>query len=178
MQGRSQFEGRAPSNMDFPVEAYVAAHGQAYHDVGQAYAKAAQIESEAKQKMVGDLAQGALSGFGAYKEGLKAEKNFAAGRAALDSDYFKKMLNLSDADASAFGSYLDQVKNDQGVEVANKMMDNQLSGIMQYAKMAKQHTYDIELQQERNKGTLGAAGIRAGGSGGGSSGFSLVDSTK
>lgn len=145
MQGRSQFQGQAPSNMDFPTEAYVSAHGQAYRDVGQAYAKAAEIESQAKQKMVGDLAQGALSGFGAYKKGVQAEKDFSAGRAMLDSPYFQKIFGMNSGDAADFGSYLDQIKKDQGVETANKVMDSSLGNVIKYAQAQQDYSHQIGL---------------------------------
>lgn len=161
MQGRNQFQGQATSNMDFPTEAYVSAHGQAYRDVGQAYAKAAQIESEAKQKMAGDLAQGALGGFGAYQKGIQAEKNFTAGRAMLKSPFFQKILGINPGEAADYGSYLDKIKKDQGVDAANSIMGSSLGSIMKYAQGIQDFERQKQLIDLRTQGAMDVAGLRA-----------------
>lgn len=145
MQGRAMYQGQPTSNMIFPTEAYVGAHAQAYRDVGQAYAKAAQIESEAKQKMVGDIAQGALGGFSEYKKGVQAEKDFTAGRAMLDSPYFKKILGMSSEDAADYGSFLDKIKKEQGVDAANKAMASSLGSIIKYAQSQQGYSQQTGL---------------------------------
>lgn len=145
MQGRNQFQGAVPSNMDFPTETYVSAHGQAYRDLGQAAVSAAQMEAQAKSKMYGDLAQGALSGFSAYKQGLAAEKNFGAGRAMLDSPYFQKILGMSSEDAADYGSFLDKIKKEQGVDAANKAMDSSLGNIIKYAQSQQGYSQQTGL---------------------------------
>lgn len=144
MQGRAMYQGQPTSNMIFPTEAYVGAHAQAYKDVGQAYAKAAEIESQARQKMAGDIAQGALGGFSEYKKGVQAEKDFTAGRAMVDSPFFQKILGMDSGDAADYGSYLDKIKKDQGVDTANKIMGSSLGSIMKYA----QGVQDFERQKE------------------------------
>lgn len=162
MQGRNQFQGGVPSNMNFPTDTYVSAHGQAYRDVGNAYARAAEIESQAKQKMVDSIMQGALQGLGAYQKGVAAEKDFAAGRAAVESPTFQKMLGLDAKSGASYGQFLDQLKSDQGVEAANRFMQTSTPGLMKFGQMQQQYNFDLGLQNARNAGALGVANVRSG----------------
>lgn len=154
MQGRAMYQGQPTSNMIFPTEAYVGAHAQAYKDVGQAYARSAEIESQARQKMAGDIAQGALGGFSEYKKGVQAEKDFTAGRAMVDSPFFQKILGMDSSDAADYGSYLDKIKKDQGVDTANKIMGSSFGSIMKYAQGVQAFEREKELQGLKTGGAI------------------------
>lgn len=160
MQGRNQFQGAVPSNMDFPTETYVSAHGQAYRDLGQAAVSAAQMEAQAKAKMYGDLAKGALGGFGAYQKSVTANKNFEAGRAMVDSPLFQKLSGLDPQDASDFGKYLDTIKGKQGVDAANDVMGSYMGNLFKYHQISQQYQHEMDLGKLRYNAAIDAANVR------------------
>jgi hypothetical protein len=153
--------------MNFPTETYVGAHSQAYRDVGQAYVNAAQTEAQAKTKMVSDLVQGALTGIGAYKQGVTAKKDFAAGRAAVESPVFQKMFGLDEKSGAQFGQLLDTMEKNQGIDAANRFMQGSLPTMLKYGLGQQDFMNQMELQRLKNQGAVDVAGMRPGGGGGG-----------
>ena len=145
MQGRNPYQGQAVSNMDFPTEAYVQAHGQAYGRLGDAYAQAAAMEAQGKQQMVEGLGKGLMGAFGEFKANREAEKNFSAGKSMLESPYFQKILGMSSEDAADYGSFLDKIKKEQGVDAANKAMDSSLGSIIKYAQSQQGYSQQTGL---------------------------------
>jgi hypothetical protein len=138
MQGRNQFQGGVPSNMNFPTEAYVGAHAQAYRDVGQAYANAAQMEAQAQSKMVSDLAQGAVGAFSAYKQGADAKKDFSANMAMLKSPSYQKVLGLSPEEATSLQTDFAKIQGDSGYGAANKQADMLFKSLFDYNRIGQQ----------------------------------------
>jgi hypothetical protein len=138
MQGRNQFQGGVPSNMNFPTDTYVNAHSQAYRDVGQAYVNAAQTEAQAKAKMVSDLAQGALGGFSAYQQGAAAKKDFSANMAMLKSPSYQKVLGLSPEEATSLQTDFAKIQADNGYGAANKQADTLFKSLFDYNRIGQQ----------------------------------------
>lgn len=164
--------------MDFPMEAYTQAHGQAYGKLGDAYAQAAVMEAQGKQQMAEGLSKGLMGAFGEFKANREAEKNFSAGRSMLESPYFQKMLGMKPDEAADFGSYLDIVKSQQGAKTANSLMENALGNIIKYSQQQRMFENELEVQRLRNAGALDVAGTRATGKSGGFSSFVPQDSTQ
>lgn len=164
--------------MDFPMEAYVQAHGQAYGKLGDAYTQAAALEAQGMQQLASGLGKGITGAFGEFKANREAEKNFSAGRSMLESPYFQKMLGIKPDEAMDFGSYLDIVKSQQGAKTANSLMENALGNIIKYSQQQRMFENELEVQRLRNAGALGVAGVKSTGRGGGFSSFVPEDSTR
>lgn len=143
--------------MDFPTEAYVQAHGQAYGRLGDAYAQAAALEAQGMQQLASGLGQGITGAFGQFKANREAEKNFSAGRSMLESPYFQKMLGMKPEEAGDFGSYLDLIKKEQGVGTANRMMESSLNNIIKSAQQQRTFEQDLALQRLRTSGAISVA---------------------
>jgi hypothetical protein len=166
--------------MDFPMEAYVQAHGQAYGKLGDAYTQAAALEAQGRQQMTEGLTKGLMGAFGEFKAGREAEKNFSAGRSMLESPYFQQMLGMKPDEAVDFGSYLDLIREKQGARTANNVMESALGNIMKYAQVSRQFENALAVQRLRNQGALDVAGMPARSSGRQvvpGTGFQLQDST-
>jgi hypothetical protein len=145
MQGRNQFQGGVPSNMNFPTDTYANAHSQAYRDVGQAYVNAAQMEAQAKTKMVSDLAQGAIGGLSAYKQGADAKKDFSANMAMLKSPSYRNVLGLSEKQATDLQSEFSKIQGDSGYGAANKAFSQLTDPLMKYAEVGRRYSQEQGL---------------------------------
>jgi hypothetical protein len=101
------------------------------------------MEAQAKTKMVSDIMQGALTGLGAYKQGVAAEKNFQTTRAAVEDPNFQKMYGLDSKSGAKFGTFLDTMYKNQGVEATNNFTKSFMPSLFDYSKMTQQ----IQAQQ-------------------------------
>lgn len=160
MQGRNQFQGGVPSNMNFPTDTYVNAHSQAYRDIGQAYVNAAQTEAQAQSKMVSDLAQGALGGFSAYQQGAAAKKDFAANMKMLDSPSYQKAFGLSKESAAELKSNFMGIQGDAGYGAANKAFSQLTDPLMKYAEMGRRYSQEQGLIGARSNAAIQEAAAR------------------
>jgi hypothetical protein len=131
--------------MNFPTETYVGAHSQAYRDVGQAYVNAAQMEAQARQKMVSDIAQGALGGLGAYKQGVDSKKDFSANMAMLKSPSYQKVLGLSPEEATSLQTNFAKIQGDSGYGAANKAFSQLTDPLVKYAEMGRRYSQEQGL---------------------------------
>jgi len=151
MQPRSPFQGQAPSNMQFPTNAYI-----------QGVTNAANIQAEAQARMgqqIGEGLQKAASAIGgAYSQNAGAKSDYSATQSMLKSPSYQKLLGLDESSAGELSKTLADVQGQGGYGAANK----QAESLLKYLFQTNQATQEMNARRDLANAQIGAANYRAG----------------
>jgi hypothetical protein len=140
MQPRSPFQGQAPSNMQFPTNAYI-----------QGVTNAANIQAEAQAKMGESIGKGLMGlgqGVGSMISEAKATKSakadYSATQSMLKSETYQKLFGLNRDSASEFSSSLSTVQGEGGYAAANKTAES----VLKYLFQTNQATQEMNARRD------------------------------
>lgn len=134
MQPRNPFQGQAPSNMQFPTDAYI-----------RGVTNAANIQAEAQARMGQQLGEGIQKAAGAYKQYSDAKFDYSATQSMLKSPTFQKLLGLDEDSAGEFSKALATTQGEGGYSAANKQFSQLIDPLMRYAEMGRRYSQEQGL---------------------------------
>ena len=155
MQPRSPFQGQAPSNMQFPTNAYI-----------QGVTNAANIQAEAQAKMGESIGKG-LMGLGQGIAGMQADaktaenakSDYNATQAMLKSPSYYKLFGFDESSASEFSKELATAQGEGGYAAANKVFSQLADPLIKYAEIGKRFSQEQDLIGLRNSAAMQQAAV-------------------
>lgn len=157
MQPRNPFQGQAPSNMQFPMDAYI-----------RGVTNAANIQAEAQAKMGEAFGKG-LMGLGQGIGGMMSESKAAAkaaetekadynaAQAMIKSPSYQKLIGLDTETSSQFSKDLSDAQAAGGYKAANKIFSQIADPLIKYAEIGRRFSQEQDLIAARTN----AANIQA-----------------
>lgn len=153
MQPRSPFQGQPPSNMQFPMDAYI-----------RGVTNAAAIQAEAQAKMgeafgkglIG-LGQGIGSMMGESKDTEKQKSDYSATQSMLKSPTYQKLLGLDENSAGELSKTLSSAQGEGGYGAANK----QAESVLKYLFQTNQATQEMNARRDLANAQIAGAYSRA-----------------
>lgn len=150
MQPRNPFQGQAPSNMQFPTDAYI-----------RGVTNAANIQAEGQARMAEGISKGIMAlgqGIGDY---MGNKKDFSANMAMLESPTYRNILGIDESAAGDLKKQFSEMQNNAGYSAANKQFSQLVDPLMKYAMMGKQFEQQMNLQNARLQTQTQIAGMPA-----------------
>lgn len=153
MQPRNPFQGQAPSNMQFPTNAYI-----------QGVTNAANIQAEAQARMGESIGKG-LMGLGQGIAGMRADaktaenakSDYSATQSMLKSPTYQKLLGLDENSAGEFSKALATAQGEGGYSAANK----QAESVLKYLFQTNQATQEMNARRDLMNAQIAGAFDRA-----------------
>lgn len=146
MQPRNPFQGQAPSNMQFPTDAYI-----------RGVTNAANIQAEGQARMGQQLGEGIQKAAGAYKQYSDAKSDYNATQAMLRSKTYQKLIGLDENSAGEFSKALATAQGEGGYSAANK----QAESLLKYLYQTNQATQEMNARRDLMNAQIQGAFDRA-----------------
>jgi hypothetical protein len=153
MQPRNPFQGQAPSNMQFPTDAYI-----------RGVTNAANIQAEAQARMgqqIGEGLQKAGSAIGsAYMQNAGAKADYSATQSMLKSPTYQKLLGLDESSAGELSKTLADVQGQGGYGAANKQSESLLKYLFQTNQATQEMNARRDLMNAQIQGAFDRAKLK------------------
>jgi hypothetical protein len=151
MQPRNPFQGQAPSNMQFPTDAYI-----------RGVTNAANIQAEAQARMGQQLGEGIQKAAGAYKQNADAKSDYNATQAMLKSPTYRKLYGLDEKGATDLSSTIANAQGEGGYAAANKLTESVLKYLFQSNQLAQEMQARANIANAQIAGALDRAKLKEG----------------